>query len=334
MRYRELLEWSTVSQSDEKAAVQMLIAAMEQDDECWPLLDWRIEQGRDPHEAGDDEDSGEYERHLEEWCVSRVDEAAGNIAYQFNGDEIHIWRAITAPRDWTPEGRHPGVCWSWEEDAAEAHWAVTNPAFVNWVLEAIVHSNQIDWVTTLYQNAHPSFDEEKEIRLIDRTPVKLISAKHDGDLSEAGVIKLRGFGPKTVDPDSPATKMLRDVETQCAANPLNDRQLVYRNVAVFELFRDFDDREGSLELKDIRSIAKNGGKQTMDMLCGLADQYGVRLTLFAKGYAHTPTKALVQFYDGYGFQALDDISHLDHVTHGTPHDGVEMERAPKTSNKN
>jgi hypothetical protein len=138
-----------------------------------------------------------------------------------------------------------------------------------------------------------------------------------------GTIKLRGFGPQTVNPDAPATKFLRAVEEQCSFNPMNDHQLVYKNVAVIDVIRDFYDKEGAVELKDIRAIVKGGGAQAMEMLCGLADEFGCKLTLFAKGYAHVPTAKLYQYYQRFGFKSEFEARPED-----LEHDGIEMERQP------
>jgi hypothetical protein len=55
---------------------------------------------------------------------------------------------------------------------------------------ADVTSDQIDWASTLAVNAHPSFDQEREIRLKLGVPVKLLSYKNLGEsLNE---VKLHG----------------------------------------------------------------------------------------------------------------------------------------------
>lgn len=331
MRYRELLEYAHESlEAAEAEAAERLAHDIERDEESWPRLDWRIDRGRDAYEEHEDEESEEFKEHLKDWAVDRVDNAAGEVSYNIEGDSIRVWRVITAPRDWTPEGRHPGIFWSWDEDAAEAHWGQTGNFFVQWTLEAVVKTSDIDWPATLYQNAHPSFEEEKEIRLKEGTPVKLLSATHDGDLNEAKghldlrPIKLRGFGTRKINPDAPATKMRREVEALCELNPLNDDQLVYQNVAVLQLVRVIEDDDHSVGLKDIRAISPGGGKQALNMLCALADKHNVTITLYAKGYANVPTKALVPYYCKFGFEPEEGDENYDVETGGVP-----MRRAPR-----
>lgn len=108
------------------------------------------------------------------WAYHRIDAAYGEIDDHIMGDTIQVWREITAPRDWTPAGRHPGVYWSYEKDAAEAHHGSFSSGHVKWLIEAIVNVRDIDWVATLAANANPDVGIEKEITLAGERPVHIV----------------------------------------------------------------------------------------------------------------------------------------------------------------
>ena len=105
-----------------------------------------------------------WEREFPDWCKSAVFDAFHMITGLFKGDKLPIWRVITAPANWRPKrGDHPGIYWSWDQHAAEAHWGEFGAGHVEWMLSAEVTFNQIDWVGTLAKNAMPDFADEKEI---------------------------------------------------------------------------------------------------------------------------------------------------------------------------
>lgn len=108
------------------------------------------------------------------WAYHRIDDAYGDIDYHITGDTIEVWREITAPRNWTPANRHPGVYWSYDKDAAEAHHGSFGSGHVKWLIEAIINVRDIDWVATLAANANPSLGSEKEITLAGERPVHIV----------------------------------------------------------------------------------------------------------------------------------------------------------------
>ncbi len=135
-------------------------------------MEWRIDQGRDPYEEGDDEDGDAFEAYQRNWCIDRLYGALSNIRHRFQGNQITVYRCISAPEDWQPDGRHPGIYWSWDKNAADAHWG--DGQGVNWLMTAVVTTDQIDWVPTAVQNALSSYEDEREIRLKPDTPVHII----------------------------------------------------------------------------------------------------------------------------------------------------------------
>lgn len=117
----------------------------------------------DPYGETDEEC---WEREFPRWCEQVIEAAFSKITARFQNGKLPIWRVITAPPDWQPqEDDYPGIYWSYEPDAAQAHWGDYNGNHVEWMLSAQANFDQIDWPVTLAQNAMPDFEEEKEIRL-------------------------------------------------------------------------------------------------------------------------------------------------------------------------
>lgn len=150
------------------------------DAETYARAEWRIENGGDPY-GGDPEDAPseeEYAEFVKDWCEERLSDAIWKITPLFKGDTLRVYRVITAPADWTPSAdRHPGIYWSWDESAAEAHWGNHDGNNVNWQMAADVKAADINWPVTLMMNASPSYEDEKEIRLNEHTPVEILSCK-------------------------------------------------------------------------------------------------------------------------------------------------------------
>jgi hypothetical protein len=136
----------------------------------------------DENEVQDDEEYGE--KHLKhdvttpefmEWFAGWVENnysgAEYDITDQIKNGHITLWRCITAPENWTPEGRHPGIYWSYIKEAAAAHWGSFEPGHVEWVMQATVPVEAIDWEATLRMAGQPDYEEEKEVRLEEGFPV-------------------------------------------------------------------------------------------------------------------------------------------------------------------
>lgn len=115
----------------------------------------------------------EYQRRLRHWAEERVYDALSNIEWLGRHGTIPIWREITAPANWTPDAQHPGIYWSWDQHAAEAHWGNFDGGNVKWLMHARVAMKNVDWPATLAMNANPDYESEKEIRLKPNTPIKL-----------------------------------------------------------------------------------------------------------------------------------------------------------------
>ena len=126
--------------------------------------------------------SGDYDKYntrvfkqaLKEYCSDEAEWKYEELMRLFHGTELPIWRMITAPKDWQPAPDvHPGIYWSWDENAAEAHWGEFGNGDVEWLLHAEASYNDIDWVETIVKNCHSSYQAEKEITLLGK-PIKLL----------------------------------------------------------------------------------------------------------------------------------------------------------------
>jgi hypothetical protein len=114
---------------------------------------------------------------LDDWCRERIDDAFWNYRHLFKEDHIVAYRMITAPQDWRATERHPGIYWTWDRDAAQAHWGNYKEGNVEWLIEAELPVASIDWGATLAMNASWDYAEEREIRIHADAPLKLLQAR-------------------------------------------------------------------------------------------------------------------------------------------------------------
>ena len=133
----------------------------------------RMDQGLDPYS---DEEIDNFEDLLHDWCEVALTTAYENLSYflRKGGGTMDVWREITAPENWKPNGRHPGECWSWQKEAAEAHWATGDSTHIKWLIHGRIKEAAIDWPITLIQNANPDYADEKEIRIFKNAPVEIV----------------------------------------------------------------------------------------------------------------------------------------------------------------
>lgn len=133
-----------------------------------------------------------------------------------------------------------------------------------------------------------------------------------------GTIKLRGFTPQasgdTEQVAAAQDAFLTDFYAASEPNPLNDKARIFMGTVI--KLRKFGK---SISLEDIRSMTPGAGTKAMTEICRLADQHGVTLDLYAKGYDTTPTAKLVEWYGRFRFFRTDFDS---------DEEGVDMERKP------
>lgn len=176
-----LNEWASGQQIDSEAIAARLHKELNMAGMPTVRQYVRMDAGLAPskHEDGE-EDPEDMDELVQDWCETAVQDAFGKIDWLFKGGKITVWREITAPANWTPESGHPGIYWSWDEDAAEAHWGTHKDGEVKWLMMAEVTPAMIDWPATLCQNANPDYEDEKEIRLLPNVPVKVSKVWNKG----------------------------------------------------------------------------------------------------------------------------------------------------------
>lgn len=124
-----------------------------------------------------DKGNRKFSRALKSWALDRVRDAFNEIDWRLRDGTITVWREITAPPDWKPSDKHLGIYWSWDKEAAEAHWGSFQNGHVKWLLTAEVSANAINWPATLAANGNPGYEEEKEIQLSHDEPIKLLKVE-------------------------------------------------------------------------------------------------------------------------------------------------------------
>ena len=108
---------------------------------------------------------------------SVIEDAIDNISsYIKNDGTISVWRKMTVTDEWLKSlpstASRLGRYWSFEEDAAEAHWGGSEGNTIK--LKAVVPETYIDWQQTITANIDPTIGEdEKEITLFKNTPIRI-----------------------------------------------------------------------------------------------------------------------------------------------------------------
>jgi hypothetical protein len=111
--------------------------------------------------------------------------------------KVTVWRAMTVTSSWLDhlerEGKHLGIYWTWDPDAADTHWGdYSKPSKV--LIEAEVPENGVDWEKTLITNIEPfTGDDEKEITLIKGVPLRILSIEMDGELQDISNLEGKTF---------------------------------------------------------------------------------------------------------------------------------------------
>jgi GNAT superfamily N-acetyltransferase len=133
-------------------------------------------------ELMDEDDIIETER-FKKWLLyeveSKIDDAIYDIKHKITPDGyIRLWRVMTVDDDWLDRlphtGNRLGVFWSFEKDAAEAHWGGKESNVVR--IESAIGEKYINWEQTIESNIDPNLgEEEKEITLFKNTPLKILA---------------------------------------------------------------------------------------------------------------------------------------------------------------
>jgi len=141
------------------------------------------------------EKSEEFEEYLKDILKENFDEFYNNLYFEKNG-KIAIYRAMTVDDNWLnhlkTQGKRLGIYWSWEYGSAETHWGDYDKKNIVRI-ESEVNENHVNWDDTIYQNIHPNYSEEKEIRLFKNTPLTIISIEINDQNIDISDIKNKVF---------------------------------------------------------------------------------------------------------------------------------------------
>ena len=86
---------------------------------------------------------------------------------------LEVYREITVPSLDSIKFDSIGVYWTWDENAAEAHWGQGSGRYVKFAAE--INADIVDWDTSIMCNLDPSLgEEEKELRLFDGASFELL----------------------------------------------------------------------------------------------------------------------------------------------------------------
>lgn len=145
----------------------------------------------DDNNESEIEDSTEFNEYIEDILKDNFIEFKETIydIIDDNTDKIKIYRSIRVDDNWLnhlkTQGKRLGIYWSWDYDGAESHWGDFNKKN-EVVIESEINEKYINWEETIYQNIHPNYQEEKEIRLFKNTPIIIKSIQFNDNSNDDG----------------------------------------------------------------------------------------------------------------------------------------------------
>jgi hypothetical protein len=133
------------------------------------------------------------------------------------------------------------------------------------------------------------------------------------DLLET-ILKLSGVAYK----GSPVEQFMNKLDGMTERSPLDSGEYLLDGCRIH---CGPTDMNKGVRINDMQSMQKGAGSVALGKLCALADEFGVPLSLTAKGFSAnpTPTPVLVKWYSRFGF-----VSGM-----GSMKDGMNMKRVPK-----
>ena len=149
----------------------------------------------------DNEEDVDYSDFLE-WVKYELKYIAENFIENLNKNiikngKIRVWRAMKVKNDWESklpnEAKHLGIYWTWDKDCAETHWGYNQDLPFTAVMEAEIDEKLVDWYPTIRLNTEPISYEEKEIRLVKGSPIKMTSIWIDGNQIDISNINDKKF---------------------------------------------------------------------------------------------------------------------------------------------
>jgi len=182
---RYLTEMSIKSVKIEDIVTKKYIKNLDTSDLEGYVLDYKVrELGYDWSGIEDNEDDLDDEEIMEtpEFIEFVQYELEGILWHVKDMIPIHkgyvsIFRKMTVRSNWEKnlkKHKHLGIYWSWDEDAAEAHWGKFAKGYKDILIVSKVKEKYVNWIDTFELNIHPSLgEEEREIRLFKNTPIKI-----------------------------------------------------------------------------------------------------------------------------------------------------------------
>ena len=110
------------------------------------------------------------------------------------------------------------------------------------------------------------------------------------------------LGKRDITDDAPARKFMSAFEAATKENFLNPRKRVLGSARAELTISNHNE----IHIGDIQSTKRGHGGQLMRLICELADQYQVKLTLYVQGYEETGDDQLFEWYSSLGFVSDSD----------------------------
>jgi hypothetical protein len=144
----------------------------------------------------EDEDEITETEDFIEFLRSELKQNLDNVSDSISGKidnithKITLYRVMTVDSNWIAhlknQGKRLGIYWSWDADAAEAHWGDHNKKAVK--IEIDIDEKYVNWKETLELNIHPNYMDEKEIRLYKNTQIKIKSILLDNTKIDISIL--------------------------------------------------------------------------------------------------------------------------------------------------
>lgn len=121
------------------------------------------------------------EKDFQDWLEFAIEDRFNDIVSELKDSikrgKLPIFREMMVTKDWikklVKQGKHLGVFWSWDEDAAEAHWGTFAKGYHRILLFSSIKEKYVDWLSTIQKNMIHSTYDEKEIELFKGTPLTI-----------------------------------------------------------------------------------------------------------------------------------------------------------------
>jgi hypothetical protein len=137
-----------------------------------------------------------FKKWIDYEAEHKIESFISDISHYFKDGIITIWRVMTVSDKWLQslpfDVKRLGMYWSYEEDAAEAHWGRDNSHEIR--IQTSVREEYVDWSQTINANIDLQIGEdEKEITLFKNTPIRLEKLSVDGKEFNVSYLKDKVF---------------------------------------------------------------------------------------------------------------------------------------------